>query len=164
MSYGKENVAYDLSIFEPRDNALRKSKKDEKPQLKSIPGQGKKKSVPAALKYFALCATVMAALIYFMVGNVKINVLSNEITAAQKKLDSALSEQTSLNVQLEGRMSLQNVENYAVNTLGLEKVGEYQIEYVSLTNENHVQVSSGQQNPIIKIFLSIYTRVLEYLK
>lgn len=158
MAQAKENVAYDLSLFEPRENraeeqteaaAVKKQQAVRKPSVRPL----------AVLKWSAASLLVLLSLTAVMLGNVQINKLNNQANTMRKQMSNAQSEQIRLSVSLESRTSLSNVENYAVNKLGLQKIGQYQIQYVHLADKDKVEVSPESRN----IFVRLYNFILEYL-
>jgi cell division protein FtsL len=163
MSYNKSNAAYDFSRFEPVEQ------KKEPEKMQKIPApkkkQVKKQSVRPAtvVKWVFVSAFVMLSLASIMVGNIKITQLNDEITNSQKSLDVLKSNQVSLDAKLEARMSMQKVEDYAVNKLGLAKVQPFQIEYVHLTNQDKVVVSGGGTG-ISGSFKNLIHSVMEYFE
>lgn len=169
MNYGKENVAYDFSRFEPHDNTVRKP---EEP-VKKEPGVKKARKAHKAvnarlhplvfLKWAVICMFFTFSLAGIMICNVQINELDQAVTQAEKQVASSKSQEISLNMELESRMSLQNVENYAVNKLGYDKLDPYQVEYVHLTDSDKVVLSSNSGNAITTLFDNLFQRVKEYL-
>ena len=139
-----QNAAYDLSLFEPRQEYRREKKKTG---LRVLP-QPKKRRVSAAavLKSAAVGAMVVTALCCIMISNVKLTELNDQVKGMQNNLNTAKSEQISLQMKLESRMSLKSVEDYAVNTLGLTKVQNYQVTYINM-NEGDKVVVSGENAP-----------------
>ena len=64
--------------------------------------------------------------------------------------------------EIEGNMSLRNVESYAEDVLGLKKLDKSQIVYIQIQNEDVVQVVDSKEN----IFVSIkekFNSIIEYL-
>ena len=87
---------------------------------------------------------------------------SDDLRAAKTELESTRSETTRLNMQVESKMSLAHVEEYAQNTLGLVKVDNQQVEYVSLNQENKVYVAKND-SPAKGILGTIGSKIKEYL-
>ena len=145
MRNTSEAQAYDLSLFENREPQMRVIK-NEKP----LP---QKKSTPAAK---ILLAAVIVILAGMMVE------LGDDLRAAKTELESTRSETTRLNMQVESKMSLAHVEEYAQNTLGLVKVDNQQVEYVSLNQENKVYVAKND-SPAKGILGTIGSKIKEYL-
>lgn len=144
MSYNKSNAAYDFSNFEPAEQGLElepvKKQKNPAPKKKQVKKQAVKPVT--VIKWVFVSIFVMLSLTSIMVGNIKITQLDDQISKLQKNYNSIKSDQVSLNSQLETRMSMQKVEDYAVNKLGLVKVQPFQIEYVHFTDQDKVEVSS----------------------
>ena len=53
-------------------------------------------------------------------------------------------ENVRLNMQLDSMISLEKVENYAKDELGMTKVEGYQIEYIDLSGADTVTVSGNK--------------------
>ena len=158
MAQAKENVAYDLSLFEPREN--RAEEQTEKAAVKEQQTVRRAAVRPlAVLKWSTVSLLVLLSLTAVMFGNVQINKLNNQTSTMRKQLSSAQSEQIRLSVSLESRTSLNNVENYAVSKLGLQKIGQYQIQYIHLADKDKVEVSPEGRS----IFVRLYNLILEYL-
>lgn len=167
LAQSRENVAYDLSLFEPKEarEAAEAAVREEKaaaPQSTAAPAARPRAAVRplTVLRWAAVSLFAMTALLAVMVGNVQLNRLNNQEAQLKSQLSNAKSAQVQLNVQLESRTSLDNVENYAVNKLGLQKIGPYQIEYVHLLNTDKVELGSDSGN----IFARLCGGVLEYLQ
>lgn len=162
MAY-KSNVAYDFSRFAPVEipevpveepkkvNTVVKKKKAKKQQVTPL----------AVIKFVFVSLFVMASLGSIMVGNIKITQLNDETDKMEKLLDTARSEQVSLNSKLENRMSISKVEDYASNNLGLVKTQAYQIQYVQLTNEDKVEIL-GNSGGIQGFFQNVINSIEEY--
>ena len=59
----------------------------------------------------------------------------------QKEITELESEKAYLDFTLESRMSLNEIENYAVNVLGMVKMDSTQVEYIEIESENKVEFS-----------------------
>ncbi|MBC2872325.1 hypothetical protein KQI11_10650 [Acetanaerobacterium sp. MSJ-12] len=147
-----EAQAYDLSLFENREPRMRVIK-NEKP----LP---QKKSTPAAKILLAAVIVILAGMMLY--SRVQLVELGDDLRAAKTELESTRSETTRLNMQVESKMSLAHVEEYAQNTLGLVKVDNQQVEYVSLNQENKVYVAKND-SPAKGILGTIGSKIKEYL-
>jgi hypothetical protein len=166
MSYlNRSNAAYDFSNFapvpEPDDQ---KTKKDQKQPLQKK-HRAKKNAVKpgTVVKWAFISFFVMMSVGSIMVGNIKITQLNDQVANAQKALDTAKSNEVSLNAKLEARMSMTKVEDYATNKLGLVKVQSYQIQYVHLTDKDKVVVSADDPG-VTGFFKKVFNSVLEYFE
>jgi hypothetical protein len=166
MSYfNKSNAAYDFSRFAPVEEPMDEEPERQREQPAPKKQRAKKKAVKPAtvVKWVFVSLFVMLSLASVIVGNIKVTQLSDQVASAQKALDTAESEQVSLNSKLESRMSMTKVEDYAVNKLGLVKVQSYQIQYVHLTNTDKVEVTDDASG-ITGFFKNVFNSVLEYFK
>lgn len=162
MSY-KSNVAYDFSRFAPAEMPVAPVEEPKKLKTAVKKKQAKKQQVRplAVVKWVFVSLFVMASLGSIMVGNIKITQLNDETTKMEKLLDTAKSEQVSLNSKLENRMSISKVEDYALNNLGLVKTQSYQIQYVQLTNQDKVEVL-GNSGGVQGFFQDVINSIEEY--
>lgn len=141
MSVSKQSLAYDLTLFD-------ESLEAPKPELKEIPKPKKRLITPgvAVLNVF-LCILVVSVLTVIMVGNARLNELTLEISSANKQLAALQDEEKKLNVELDRRIDLRNIEEYAKNNLGMQKLMKSQIIYVNLSGEDEaVIVDNGKSD------------------
>jgi cell division protein FtsL len=153
----RENLAYDLSLFERREREPFK----RQTKVKIVPNPKTKQiSKITVFKWVAVTVVVVLSIVSIMLCNVKLTELNDKVIKAKSAYNSAKSEQTRFNMQLESRMSLKNVEDYAITKLGLQKVQSYQIEYINLANSDKVEVNNQDRN----VFLDFLHNILEYFK
>ena len=133
--------AYDLSLFENREPKMRVIK-NEKPQPK-------KKGAPAG-------KVLLAAIAICVTG------LGDQLSTAKDDLATLTSTTKQLDMQLETRMSLKNVEQYASTQLGLVRVDSKQVEYVDLEQQNKIEVSE-EKSPVASFFGGLAAKIKEYL-
>lgn len=166
MNYmNKSNAAYDFSNFapepEPDDQKTKKIQKQPTPKKRSL----KRKALRpvTVIKWAFVSIFVMMSVGSIMVGNIKITKLNDQVASEQKILDTAQSDEVSLNAKLEARMSMTKVDDYATNKLGLVKVQPYQIEYVHLTDKDKVVVNTDNSG-VTGFFKKVFNSVLEYFQ
>ena len=90
----------------------------------------------------AICLLFLGAVIY---STLKLDEVNREIAAIDKSMNIAKSEKVRLDMELDSIISLDNVENYAVGTLGMSKVQDYQGVYVDLSSSDRVLISDGKE-------------------
>ena len=83
----------------------------------------------------AVCFTFIASNINY---RVQINELNGAIVSLDKELNEKKSENTRLNMALNSKISLENVQDYAENVLGMVKRERYQIIYFDLETGNEI--------------------------
>lgn len=147
--------AYDLRLFEggaapkrapqpvqrPAPPTLVRKKRPSQAQIRAQQMRTARQTV----KVMLVSALILALFGMKLYGNVKLDELNREYTGLQEQLNLTQSENTRLNMDLKSRVSLDKVENYAANVLGMVKQESYQIEYVDLSKEDGVVVAGGKQ-------------------
>lgn len=125
----------------------------EKPETVQVPNITMKVTPPkrgSASKVFI--AALSALLVFFCViyGRVETNRMYQQISAENQKLEVAQSENVRLKSELESKMTLKNVEDYAVNVLGLQKLDNSQIKYVQTQTDDIIEIPEESKNIFVK--------------
>lgn len=160
MAYNKTNAAYDLSKFAPKEEIEEpeiEQPKEPRRRMRLI--ENKMPKPATVVKWVFVSLFVMLSLTSIMVGNIKLTQLNDQMTSVQKSLNDAKSDEVSLNAQLETRMSMSQVEEYATSKLGLVKVQPYQVQYIHLTNTDKVVVSSDKTG-----MPAVFANVIDFFK
>lgn len=160
----KGNLAYDLSLFEPREQTQKDPRNSKLRVIKKAREKARQVSIFTVFKAIALSTVIVVSLCCIMINNVKLTELDDAIRKKQTLLSNSQSEAISLNMQLESRASLKSVENTAVNKLGLQKVQNYQITYINLTGGDKVVVASDGQEAIKNTVMRFLHSAVEYFK
>ena len=135
----RQNVAYDLSMYESL--LEQKPERQEKPQHQAKTVKLKnKKAFSTAVKALSV-AVVLSMIIGIVYTNSQITEITTNIAAVQNQITELESEKAYLNFTLESRMSLNEIEDYAVNVLGMVKMDSTQVEYIEIESENMVEFS-----------------------
>ncbi len=147
MASYQNNNAYDLSMFEP----ARKRKPASAPVGPKLvkttaPTRKTREQLAAQRKAarfkiieFAVIAALCAALIVPNIfSRIKVNELNGKIAAMTTQLNEVKSENTRLDMELKSRISLDNVQYYAENVLGMVKRDRYQVYYFNIDNGNEI--------------------------
>lgn len=108
-----------------------------------------------------LFALAFAALLY---SKLRVDELDRQIAKTESNLTAAQAETVRLNMQLDSTISLEKVDDYAQNVLGMVKAENYQIEYIDLSGDDKVTVSGGKASSSdSKESKSLITKLLEYI-
>jgi hypothetical protein len=83
----------------------------------------------------------MALAIY---SRVKLDEINREISSVEKKIELAKSDTVKLQNELNAIVSINNVEEYATNELGMTKVQDYQVYYIDMSSQDRVAVVNGE--------------------
>ena len=129
------NLAYDLSRFEPRPEKKIEEKKKPPPPV------SRSGLTPAIVVKGALVTLLIASAVSLMLYNrVQLTQIDDKINIETKQLNELRGDGIRLNVSLDGRVSLKNVEDYATNVLGLRMIEKYQVQYVTLSTGDKVEL------------------------
>lgn len=134
------NVAYDLSFYESEQE--RHIARKEKKQGTLIKAQSKfalGRRMAGVLSVAVLFSLVIAVIS----TNAAIAGYSSKIAGVNNDIVQLESEQSYLQFTLESRMTLDEIENYAANELGMVKMDASQKKYVELESENKIVVSDS---------------------
>ena len=152
------NAAYDLSRFDTEN----KHNPEVKPaQLQVVESSGIDRST--AIKCFALAMFVIAVCSAMLLSMVKINELTNQLSAENAALEKLKSECVILETRLDSEMSLANVEDYAINVLGMKKIETSQMQCITVKTDNIIQTTDNKKN-FFDVVSDVLQDLVEYLK
>lgn len=136
----RQNVAYDLSMYEALLEP--KPQKETKQQAKTVKIKNK-----YAFKNFVNILSI-AVIVSLVVGviytNAAITQTTNKIAQTQNAITELESEKAYLDFTLESRMSLDEIESYAINVLGMVKMDSSQVEYIEIESENKTELGEDK--------------------
>lgn len=114
--------------------------------------------------YAFACGLLLLSLFAFKIYNdVQINELTAKTTNLKSELKQLQNEKTKLNVSLEKRTDLKEIELRAQTELGLIKVNKSQVEYISLPSEDKIEFDDTTSDGIISQALRQFSIILEFL-
>lgn len=141
--------AYDFSLFENRmDNTApvrqprREERREQEHKIRRLPQKQLEKNarpqrhpvrLMAATAFFGL---VMASVVSVVYSQVQLTELTESINAASTQLEEAKSLEIQMNMQASQKMNGTEVENYAVNELGMNKISGSQVSYVNVAQQD----------------------------
>ena len=123
------STAYEYDRFE----------EPEKKEIKQTPGRAPQRSFSAgkAVLYMLVVVVMASMLIYTRVEQ---TILNDQYNTLLSQLNEMKNANASLQLQLETRLSLNNIESYARESLGMSEVKNQQIEYVNFDTLNKAEV------------------------
>ncbi len=171
MQKNQGNLAYDLSKFESKEvrrrqdlidrkkakDAERKTKLEIKQQLK----QEAKASSRQSVKIMFITCSMVALLGFMIYARAQVFTLGQKVDSLNDDIAISESEYTRLEMELEARVSTEKVEAYASKELGMEKLNKSQIEYIDLSEESKIVLSSPPEK---QSFFEKITAQIEALK
>ena len=153
----QNNTAYDFSRFEPRrQETAEQPKKNNVIQLpqEQIEKNAKPRLHPLRLlSSLAMIAVILVTLGSLVYGQVQLTELTDSINDTEEKLSESESLYTQLQMKSDALLSIDAVEEYAEQNLGMRKAEKGQVEYVSSAqgDESTVLVSSGEESVLDQI-------------
>jgi cell division protein FtsL len=96
---------------------------------------------PLAIAGFAIAAVL---LVLSLMARVQFTEVSDQAAKLQSQLTELTTEQSRLTIQYESALNLTEIEDYAVNTLGMTKPHSDQIRYINGTPQDNAEILDGQ--------------------
>jgi len=151
------NVAYDLSFYEMEQE--RQIARKEKKESILIKAQTKF-SLGRKIANIISVAALLTLIIAVIATNAAITTTSTQIADIEDEIVLLESEKSYLEFTLESRMTLDQIESYAENQLGMVKMDSSQKKYVELESENKIVVS---QSPVKEKLTEAVQPIMSYL-
>ena len=109
------------------------------------------------LRYVAAAAVVVGIVVTMLYSRAVLTELSQQIAHQTSLLEKEQSEYTRLTAELDAKISLRNVEDYATQTLGMFPVDKSQVTYVDLSEGEKIELTSEspKQSLFDKVELAI---------
>lgn len=139
MAYQNNSAAYDISLFETKAT----------PEIKVIKGKEQHRKSAASmlsLKVIMIAIIAVSFIALSIYGKVVMAETVAEIETATNELNILKGETTRLEMELESKVSLRNVESYASTNLGMNKIEKYQTEYIKLSEGNVIERAISPKN------------------
>lgn len=125
---------------------------------KNTPGKGQKNgaepeeqkngSVVTIILISVVAALLLGAVVFSLD---KRNTMYNKVASLNNELGIAKDENVRLQSELEGRISAQKVEEYAINVLGMRKIDSSQITYIRIQTDDVVNIPEQSEGIMSKI-------------
>ena len=152
--HNRTSTAYDMSLF---DTSKRKEQQtpEKKPELKVATSSVAKSGRPVAVAVIG--AVFLAVFVMFLYSKAALSEVNLKISNETQALSDAQS------IQLSGSVSLENVEQYAVSELGMQKVSASQERYVEMNTGNMTETAKNDNDNIFVTVQDWFNGILEYL-
>ncbi len=99
------------------------------------------------LSPFTLCAAFVCVVLALSVLNccISLNELTHEMSSKKKELETVSTENSVLNIAIERKNSLGNIEEIATEQLGMIKLESYKIQTVNLAQDDSVEIVTEKE-------------------
>lgn len=106
--------------------------------------QETQRSRAASLWIMATAVVLFALIAFHLYGNAQVAELDQTLGELNQQIAVIESDNTRRNMELNASISLDKVDSYARNELGMVKISDYQVNYVKLSDADAVEVSGGK--------------------
>lgn len=104
-----------------------------------------------AIAVVFVVAMMVASLAAVLSTDAKINEVNNSIINLDEQISRQQSQIITLKMDIEESMSIKNIEEYAINELGMQKVSRNQVEYIRLNTEDKIEGATGKESLLDKL-------------
>lgn len=159
MADRNSNLAYDLSRYE---NYEERASQRRQNNIKSAAAP-KPKPIIAAPMLVLLIIMAGAMLSFCITSKANIAAVHAAIVNEEAAVRALEQENVSMATRLEQKSSQKVVEDYAENVLGMQKLDNAQVEYISLESGNKVEIPDQDTN-VFKKIKNAFDSFVEYLR
>ncbi|MGN1107501.1 MAG: hypothetical protein ACI4RH_12695 [Huintestinicola sp.] len=159
MADRNSNLAYDLSRYENYEERASLRRQNNI----SSTAAPKPKPVIAAPMLVLLIILAGAMLSFCITSKANIAAVHAAIVNEEATVRALEQENVSMITRLEQKSSQKVVEDYAENVLGMQKLDNAQVEYISLESGNKVEIPQ-QDTSILRKIKNAFDSFVEYLR
>ncbi|MDE7104691.1 MAG: hypothetical protein K2O36_02290 [Ruminococcus sp.] len=156
-SYENEN---DIENPEPLGSEKKQKQPNKKPHINMRNTETKSGSVLSIILVSALAVALLGTVIYSLDRR---NTMYSRVSALNNELNLAEAENVRLQSELDSKMSAKNVEDYAENVLGLQKIDSSQIKYIEIQTDDVVSIPQQDESILAKM-KGFFDKCVEYFR
>ncbi len=154
-----DNLAYDLSLFEERKKKSEpKAKENEEKVSKAV----RRGNTVLALKIVSAVLLVGFTVGLMLYYNAQLYELNDTISGLNETLIAAQAEEVRLNVSLDQKVSMENIEEYITEDLGMVKQEKYQMHYINLSEGDKIVVAEEEGSRVWSEVKEFFDDIKEY--
>lgn len=152
IKYTPDSMAYDFSMFLPKEQETPAAAPRRKQNIVKMPVREERRKKAAAknlagkVSSFLMAALVVAMLCGSLYLRVEITEVTDQIGKAQAVLEEQKSEETRLLMEVERKVSYKNIEE-AAQQLGMQKKERSQVNYIR-TNPDSKGETAGKSGAL----------------
>lgn len=135
----------------------------KQPKIVKVPKARPAVKAASPTKVLLFLMVIIGLAFSVMYSRAQLTELTTKVNAATNELEVLESETVRLKAELESRVSLKNVEEYATTELGLEKLDPSQIEYIALEPEVPEQAAEPEDDSIWQKIKNFFVDMMEYI-
>ena len=143
------NAALDLNLAPNLPQEKRRREIYERPRpVNKAQKTKQKRDIRRTVRLVALVSAVLMLAAVMVNGRGKLSELNLEILEIENDIKIAKSENTRLSMEYTSTVSIENVEEYVINGLGMQKIDKYQIKYIDISIEDEFLFSNTKETDI----------------
>jgi cell division protein FtsL len=96
-------------------------------------------------KTMCIATAIFLFMALAILSRIQLDEINREIATVESKMELAESDAIKINNELNAIVSINNVEDYAANQLGMVKVQDFQVVYIDLSAEDYVAKVNGRE-------------------
>lgn len=149
VRYADGSLAYDFNnpaLYPDYDQEFtapapeRRTVPKAKPKTRAVP-RGKQSIAPFSIVGFA-CAAVL--LVFALMAQIQLTTVSEDTVVLQSRLEELQLEEAKLKIAYESAFNLTEIEDYAVNVLGMQKPRSDQIFHIDGSAPDKAVIHTGE--------------------
>lgn len=164
--YYNSNLAYDLSRFDvaeqEQQNAHRREQQEQAKQEIRMNSRSVSRS-GSRLKVLVAGAAIFGALCIVNIQNTSADDWARKVTEQQETLTAAQEQNSLLQSRLDSKVNIGYIEEFATSELGMAKVTNSQIQYLSVNTEALIEVSDDTDDSLFGRISGWFGDMMEYI-
>lgn len=161
MASRNGSEAYDFALFEPKRQPS--NQVEEKANIIELPKEKLEENRRPKIKPLKMIGIIFTFVILaslagtYVYGQVQLTELTDSVNSAAKIIAEDQNAYTQLKMKSDSQLSVETVETYASQKLGMKKIDNSQIEPIELSKGDKIQVlqKDKQENWLTEIWNSI---------
>ena len=141
----------------------RQEEQVRQPEIVKVPKVKPVSKPMSPVKVLLFLMVIIGLSFSVMYSRAQLKELGAKVNSATKELEILKSENIRLQTELEEKISLKNVEEYATVELGMEKMDASQVEYVTLTSGNQVEITEESDSSVWQKIKNFFDDMMEYI-
>lgn len=155
----QSNLAYDFERFETQRRAP-----EQKPKLRVVEKKRQARQTRHFVMKAAACITVFfAGILGIIFSQVAITEVTMQITSSTQELELLQSDYRTLSAELESSTALSNIETVATREMGMSKLREDQVTYVSFSDGDSVDEVENLNPSLLDQLKAAVSSLMEYI-
>lgn len=147
-------------VIESSDEIKEKKETEKKADIDVETTEVKTGSLFSIVLVSALAVIMLGTVIYSLDRR---NTIYNKVSSLNSELNLAQAENVRLQSELDSKMSAKNVEDYAENVLGMQKIDSSQIQYIEIQTDDVVNIPEQDESLLAKL-KRFFDNCVEYFR